>query len=56
MAEQQYLALEKSEKLVTVWEKNWQKLGKDNEFSIAAIDTALHELRTTVLVNMKQLD
>jgi len=46
----------KSEKLVTVWEYNWQKLGKDNEFSIAEIDTALHELRTTVLANMKQLD
>ena len=48
--------LQKSEKLVTVWEQNWQKLGNDNEFSIAAIDIALHELRTTVLVNMKQLD
>ncbi len=48
--------LEKSEKLVTVWGENWQKLGKDNEFSVAEIDGALHGLRTTVLENMKQLD
>jgi len=50
------ITLEKSEKLVTTWGENWQKLGKDNEFSVAEIDGALHELRTTVLTNMKQLD
>lgn len=48
--------LEKSEKLVAVWGENWQKLGNDNEFSVAEIDGALHRLRTTVLENMKQLD
>ena len=48
--------LEKSDQLVTTWGENWQKLGKDNEFSVAEIDGALHELRTTVLANMKQLD
>lgn len=46
----------KSEELVTAWEQNWQKLGSDNEFSIAEIDTALHDLRTTVLANMKKLE
>lgn len=48
--------LKKSENLVTIWGENWQKLGSDNEFSVAEIDGALHELRTTVLANMKQLE
>ena len=47
---------QKSEDLRTVWGKNWQQLGSDNEFGIAEIDGALLELRTTVLGNMKQLD
>ena len=48
--------LQKSENLVTVWGEKWQKLGSENEFSVAEIDGALHELRTTVLANMEQLD
>jgi hypothetical protein len=47
---------DKSENLVTVWSKNWQKLADKDELSIAAIDTALLELRTEVLLAMKQLE
>ncbi len=47
---------QKSENLIKAWEKNWQGLGTDDEFSVAAIDIALHELRTAVLFNMKQLE
>lgn len=46
----------KTESLQTVWEENWQGLGKDNEFSVAEIDLALHQLRAEVLSNMKQLE
>jgi hypothetical protein len=47
--------VQKSENLVTVWGENWKKLGSEDEFSVAEIDLALLELRTTVLENMGKL-
>jgi hypothetical protein len=46
----------KADDLVKAWENNWMELGKKNEFSIAKIDTALHDLRVAVLHSMKKLD
>ena len=47
---------DKSKNLLNTWEKNWQKLGTDNDFSVADIDIALHDLRSAVLLIMKQLE
>ena len=47
---------DKSENLLAVWRDNWQKLADKDELSIAAIDTALLELRTEVLLAMEQLE
>lgn len=47
---------QKSNNLETAWRNNWEKLASKDELSIAEIDTALLELRTDVLLTMKQLE
>ncbi len=47
---------DKSENLLEVWRENWQKLTDEDELSLASIDIALLELRTEVLLTMKQLE
>ena len=46
----------KADKLNTAWQENWKELTSESDYSLAVIDSALHALRTEVLVNMKRLE
>lgn len=41
--------------LFDAWDANWSGLGKNNE-SVTAIDAAIDELRSVILVELKRLD